>query len=263
MDSPARFWPSPMRQSAVLTKAIDRALVAGGDDRDVFAIFGEGNAAAQCRSMCRRRSTSTRSRGRGGSDGHRAGRRFNAGARQQPAGDQRLRQRHRHAHSGRRRREWRSRRRGWRRRRPCASGTQASVRPASDKRATALPSSPSSRARLIVCGSARSANMRAAVSATILSLSVTIAAPAFYAMAGTRRGHRAVRGAPLASGRLARKWRVPAKFCRLIGTTIPGSVIGNYKQKMGCRPAWLASAAHPRGGSNGNKYVALATAIAR
>ena len=123
-------------------------------------------------------------------------------------------------------------------------GERSGRRPPS--RATAVPSSSSSRARLIVCGSARSANIRAAVSATILSLSVTIAAPAFLLNGG--RPH----GAMVRSGRTVGKRRrlradaaAPPAFVELIGATIPGSVTVINKQKTGCRPATAASAAHP------------------
>ena len=50
---------------------------------------------------------------------------------------------------------------------PCSSGTQASVSPASASARHSGAFQPASLARLISCGSARSAKMRAAVSATI------------------------------------------------------------------------------------------------
>src|ERR1039457_1661468 len=122
---------------------------------------------------------------------------------------------------------------------PCFSGTQASVRPASDNARYNFSFQLLSRARLIVCGSARSANIRAAVSATILSLSVTIAAPAFYSMAGTIIGPWCGPVGPFAGGCLG------LTFVELIGATIPGSVavIKNKKQPAG-QPS-LESAAHP------------------
>src|SRR5487761_2483411 len=74
---------------------------------------------------------------------------------------------------------------------PRFSGTQASVSPASDRALQSLFFQPPSRALLIVCGSARSAKIRAAVSATILSLSVVIAFAAFRSI-GVSGRHRAV-----------------------------------------------------------------------
>jgi hypothetical protein len=55
---------------------------------------------------------------------------------------------------------------------PSSSGTHASVRPASSNAFQAGAFQPSSRARLIVCGSARSEKIRVAVSTTGLILSM-------------------------------------------------------------------------------------------
>src|ERR1035437_4094828 len=145
---------------------------------------------------------------------------------------------------------------------PCFSGTQASVRPASDNARHNFSFQLVSRARLIVCGSARSANIRAAVSATILSLSVTIAAPTFYAMAGALIGPSCGAAGPLASGSgVARKWRAWAYFCPGGPGFHTGERCHHNKQKMSCRPATAASAAHPGEDPMGTKFVALATAI--
>ena len=128
------------------------------------------------------------------------------------------------ARSGRRRRESRSRRRGSRRRRPIFPAPRRAAARHRPMRATACPSSPSSRARLIVCGSARSAKIRAAVSATILSLSVTHCRSGFPDDGGRPAAPSCGAAAPLASGCAAPEITGFAHFVELIGATIPGSV---------------------------------------
>ena len=112
-----------------------------------------------------------RSPGRAGATVIGARRRREAGTRQQPAGEQRFGERHRDRVAPRNA-EHRKAFRKLRARAACSSGTHASVSPVSASACQSVAFQPSSCALLMVCGSARSAKMRAAVSATI-SLSLT------------------------------------------------------------------------------------------
>ena len=131
---------------------------------------------------------------------HRAGRRRDAGARQQPAGEQRFGERHRQRIAP-----------GNAENRKAVGEARAALffRHPGERQAGLRQRAPQRRLPLAVagavdgCGSARSANIRAAVSATILSLSVSIAAPAFHAMAGLFRA-------------IVRCGRTVGKRCRIL-----------------------------------------------
>ncbi len=130
------------RRAAIVNPAIfgrDQRDGVVGQHGDVLRIRCERNAerAAAERAIFAECDAVERP-GRG--DGHGACRRLQSRARQQPAGNQGLRQRHRQRRSARQRREPKNRRRGLRPSRPnCPEPRRAAARPRS-KRATAAPS---------------------------------------------------------------------------------------------------------------------------
>ena len=175
--SPARLRPSPMRQSLGLDQRDGRPVAFDGEHRDVLRPPARRARRSRGRSSVPSALSVDAVERPGRGNCHRAGRRFDA--RLAPAASRRRASRRAApaARSARPRSGSQSRRQGWRRRRrDFPAPRRAAARPLR-ARATAAPANASSLARLRVWGSARSAKIRAAVSATIWSLSpATVAA---------------------------------------------------------------------------------------
>src|SRR5262245_10383872 len=128
---------------------------------------------------------------------------------------------------------------------PNCSGTQASGSPASESARHNGPLQAPSFARLMVWGSAKSAKIRAAISATIWSLSRTIATfvvpgPRFGSRPFTL-GHGGAKRQPWQGYLVVGLRRAEDACLRLIGKNTPASVTAKQLQHRQQRPSGAAS----------------------